>query len=99
MYFIFEIAFSSPKHYIANLIRAYAKGQNIKMEVLQTPDKIVLTFHRDDERLESFLLGLEEVLPASLFLGKGKHYITDERPAVLPEMKLDLSLNIAPCPT
>ena len=99
MYFIFEIAFSSPKHYIANLIRAYAKGQNMKMEVLQTPDKIVLTFHRDDERLESFLLGLEEVLPASLFLGKGKHYITDERPAVLPEMKLDLPLNIAPCPT
>ena len=99
MYFIFEIAFSSPKHYIANLIRAYAKGQNMKMEVLQTPDKIVLTFHRDDERLESFLLGLEEVLPASLFLGKGKHYITDDRPALLPEMKLDLPLNIAPCPT
>ena len=99
MYFIFEIAFSSPKQYIANLIRAYAKQQNMQMEVLQTPDKIVLTFDKDDKKLESFLLRLEEVLPASLFLGKGKHYFSDERPAVLPEIKPDIPLNIAPCPT
>ena len=99
MYFIFEIAFSSPKQYIANLIRAYAKQQNMQMEVLQTPDKIVLTFDKDDKKLENFLLGLEEILPASLFLGKGKHYFSDERPAVLPETKPDIPLNIAPCPT
>ncbi len=99
MYFIFEIAFTSPKHYIANLIRVYAVQEELEVDVLQTPDKIIMTFNQDDEKLESFLLGLEEVLPASLFLGKGKHYFSDERPAVLPETKPDIPLNIAPCPT
>jgi len=99
MYFIFEIGFSSPKEYIANLIRAYANKEEIKIDVLQTPDKIIMTFKKDDEKLEKFLLGLEEILPASLFLGKGKHYFSDEKPAILPASNFLLPLNIAPCPT
>ena len=99
MYFIFEIGFSSPKEYIANLIRAYANKEEIKIDVLQTPDKIIMTFLKDDEKLEKFLLGLEEILPASLFLGRGKHYFSDEKPAILPANDFLLPLNIAPCPT
>jgi len=99
MYFIFEIAFSSPKNYIANLVRAYAEQKKVDISVLQTFDKIILICNKDDEKLENFLNGLEEILPASLFLGKGKHYFSDERPKIMPVPKLDLPLNIAPCPT
>ncbi|HHD81766.1 MAG TPA: hypothetical protein ENK94_01070 [Campylobacterales bacterium] len=99
MYFIFEIGFSSPKHYIANLVRAYAEQEEIEVDVLQAPDKIIMTFKEDDEKLETFLLGLEEILPASLFLGKGKHYFSEQKPAILPASKPYLPLNIAPCPS
>jgi hypothetical protein len=99
MYFIFEIAFDSNKNYIADLIRAYAEQEMIEVNVLQTTDKIIMTFNKDDEKLETFLLGLEEVMPASLFLGKGKHYFADEKPALMPVSNTNLPLNIAPCPT
>jgi len=99
MYFIFEIAFNSNKNYIANLIRAYAKQEEIEVNVLQTADKIILTFNKDDEKLEKFLLGIDVVLPASLFLGKGKHYFSDNKPSLMPIGKVHLPLNIAPCPT
>ena len=99
MYFIFEIAFSSNKSYIAELIRAYATQEQIVVEVLQTTDKIVMTFNKDDEKLEKFLLGIDSVLPASLFLGKGKHYFSDEKPKLMPVAKSNLPVNIAPCPT
>lgn len=99
MYFIFEIAFSSPQNYIVNLIRAYAEQKEVAVSVLQTFDKIILICNKDDEKLENFLNGLEEILPASLFLGKGKHYFSDEKPNIMPVPKLDLPLNIAPCPT
>ncbi|HIQ27849.1 MAG TPA: hypothetical protein EYH42_05065, partial [Sulfurovum sp.] len=99
MYFIFEIAFDSNKNYIANLIRAYAKQEEMEVNVLQTADKIILTFNKDDEHLESFLLGLEDVLPASLFLGKGEHRFSDEKPALMPVSQTNLPLNIAPCPS
>jgi len=98
MYFIFEIAFSSPQNYIANLIRAYAKQEEIEADILQTSDKIIMTFNKEDEKLETFLLGLEEILPASLFLGKGKHYFSDEKPTLMPVSQTHLPLNIAPCP-
>jgi len=98
MYFIFEIAFSSPKSYITNLIRAYAKQEQIEADILQTPDKIIMIFHQEDEKLETFLLGLEEILPASLFLGKGKHYFSDDKPTLMPVSQMHLPLNIAPCP-
>ncbi|MDF1874799.1 hypothetical protein JHD48_03495 [Sulfurimonas sp. SAG-AH-194-I05] len=99
MYFIFEIAFDSNKQYIAELIRAYATQKEMKVEVLQTTNKIILTFNKDDEQLESFLLSLDEILPASLFLGKGKHFFSDENPSVESIEKTNLPLNIAPCPT
>ncbi len=99
MYFIFEINFSSNKNYIADLIRAYAKQKEIEVDVLQTNDKIIMTFNRDDEKLEKFLLGMEDVIPASLFLGKGKHYFSEDKPALMPLDTIDLPLNIAPCPT
>ncbi len=99
MYFIFEIVFSSHKNYIAELIRAYAKQEQIEVDVLQTTDKIIMTFNKEDEKLEKFLLGIDSVLPASLFLGKGKHYFADEKPTLIPVSKTNLPLNIAPCPT
>jgi len=99
MYFIFEIEFSSSKNYIADLIRAYAEQEQIEIDVLQTTDKIMMIFHKEDEKLEQFLLGLEDVLPASLFLGKGKHYLSESKPALMPVSKNHLPLNIAPCPT
>ena len=99
MYFIFEIEFSSNKNYIADLIRAYATQEEIEVEVLQTTDKIILTFDKEDKNLEAFLLGIDNIIPASLFLGKGKHYFSDEKPALMPVPKSHLPLNIAPCPT
>ena len=99
MYFIFEIVFSSHKNYIAELIRAYAKQEKIKVDVLQTTDKIIMTFNKEDEKLEKFLLGIDSILPASLFLGKGKHYFADEKSTLMPVSKTNLALNIAPCPT
>jgi hydrogenase maturation factor HypF (carbamoyltransferase family) len=99
MYFIFEIAFSSSKNYIANLIRAYAVQSEIEVDVLQTTDKIIMIFNKEDEKLEGFLLGLETILPASLFLAQGKHYFSDEKPALMPVDNTPLPLNIAPCPT
>jgi len=99
MYFIFEISFSSPKNYIADLIRAYSEDKKINVDVLQTFDKIILVCNKEDEDLESFFLGLENILPASLFLSKGKHYFSDEKPTLMPTARLELPLNIAPCPT
>lgn len=99
MYFIFEIEFSSNKNYITDLIRAYAKQEKVEVDVLQTNDKIVMTCNKDDVELEKFLLGMEDVIPASLFLGKGKHYFAEEKPALMPLEKVNLPLNIAPCPT
>jgi len=99
MYFIFEIEFSSEKNYLANLIRAYAKQEEMEVDVIQSQDKIVMIFKHDDEQLESFTLGLESILPASLFLGKSKHYSAEEKPALMPVEKTNLPLNIAPCPS
>jgi hydrogenase maturation protein HypF len=99
MFFIFEVAFSSPKNYIANLIRSYAKVEKMDVEILQTSEKIIMIFKKEDPKIESFLLGLEALLPASLYLGKGVHYTSEQKPALLPVSKLEMPLNIAPCPT
>jgi len=99
MYFIYEIEFSSNKTYIASLIRAYAKQEAIEVDVLQTNDKIIMIFNKENEKLETFLHGLENVLPASLFLGKGKHYFAEDKPALMPVKTSNLPLNIAPCPS
>ncbi|MBL4730108.1 MAG: hypothetical protein JKY28_01730 [Sulfurimonas sp.] len=99
MYFIFEVKFNSNKHYIANLIRAYAKQEEIEVDVLQTHDKIIMTFNKEDTKVEGFLLGMEEFLPASLFLGEGNHYFSKEKVKVEAIPEINLPVNIAPCPT
>ncbi|WP_373031731.1 hypothetical protein [Sulfurovum sp.] len=99
MYFIFEIEFFSDKNYLSNLISAYAKQKQMQVDIIQSRDKIVMVFDKEDDKIESFLNGMEEVLPASLFLGKGKHYFDDEKPVLLPVSKANLPVNIAPCPT
>lgn len=99
MYFIFEIEFSSNKNYIAELIRAYARQEQIEVFILQSTEKIIMTFNKDEEKLEHFLLDMEDIIPASLFLGKGKHYFAKEKPVLMPVSKVNLPLNIAPCPT
>lgn len=99
MYFIFEIVFSSNKMYIADLIRAYAKETQIEADVLQTEEKILLVMNQEDAKLESFLKGLEEVLPASLFMGRSRHYFSDKKPALIPASSMRLPVNIAPCPS
>jgi len=99
MYFIFEILFSSNHNYILELIRAYAKEESVDVDIVQSQDNITMCFHKGDEKIESFLLGLEKNIPASLFLGKGKHYFADEKPKSMPLARVNLPLNIAPCPT
>ena len=99
MYFIFEIAFRSEKNYIVNQIRVYAKKIDIEVEIVQTEDKIIMIFNKDDEKLESFLLDMTDVIPASLFLGKGRHYFSDEKPSLVPLEEINLPINIAPCPS
>jgi hypothetical protein len=99
MYFIFQLEFNSTKTYIADLIRAYAKQTGIELDVFQDSKTITISAMSDDEKLEVFLKGLEEVLPASLFLGKSKHFFREEK-LVLPTINSrKLPTNIAPCPT
>jgi hydrogenase maturation protein HypF len=99
MYFIFEIAFNSDKNYITRLIRAYGEQTDTEVEVIQTADKIIMIFNKEDKTLENFLLQMQEILPASLFLGQGKHYFSDEKPSVFPIIETNLPVNIAPCPS
>lgn len=99
MYFIFEIEFSSSKNYIAELIIAYAKQEQIEVDVLQSEEKIIMIFNQANEKIEHFLLGIEEIIPASLFMGKSKHYFAEEKPVLMPVSTTRLPLNIAPCPT
>ncbi|UFH59622.1 hypothetical protein [Sulfurovum mangrovi] len=99
MYFIYEIEFFSNKSYLSNLIRAYAKQEQMKIDVIQGNDKIVMVFDQEDEQIEGFLNGMKDVLPASLFLGEGKHYFSKEKPSLLPIKKVNLPVNLAPCPT
>jgi len=99
MYFIFQLEFDSTKTYIADLIRAYAKQTEIELDVFQDSKTITISAISDDEKLEVFLKGLEEVLPASLFLGKSKHFFKEDK-LVLPTINsTKLPTNIAPCPT
>ena len=99
MYFAFQMEFSSNKTYIATLIQAYANQVGIEVEVYQNAEVITLLAKQEDEKLEAFLMGLEEILPASLYLGKSQHAFVDEKPN-LPLVKLAKTPHsIAPCPT
>ncbi len=99
MYFIFEIEFSSNKHYISNLIRAYANSFGIDIEIMQTYKTIVLVFEKDDKKSEPFLLGLEERLPASLFLGESRYYVSKRKPELTEIRDRQMPLNISLCPS
>ena len=99
MYFIFEMAFTSNKPYLTNLIRAYAIEQSMKMQILQTMEKIILVFEKEDEKIEPFLLGLDERLPASIFLGTSRHYFSDTLPQEQEIETVHTPLNISLCPT
>lgn len=98
MYFVFEIEFHSQKQYIKNLIKAYIKGSTINARVIQSIKKIYIEAPKEQENLDKFLLGLEQILPASLFLGHSKHYYLNE-PIEIEDLAEDnLPLNISLCP-
>ncbi len=99
MYFIFEMEFSSNKHYITDLIKAYADAFGMDVEIIQSSRYISLSFKKEDEKLESFLLGLDEVLPASIFLGKSKHYFSENKPELEAIKEVHTPLNISLCPS
>jgi len=99
MYFIFEMNFSSNKNYIVKTIEAYAKSANMQIEIMHTSDAIILVFQKDDEKLESFLLGFNERLPASLFLSGSRHYFSETKPDKDIIKSIDIPINISLCPS
>ena len=99
MYFIFEMEFSSNKHYVTDLIKAYADSFGMDVDVVQSKKAIILICKKENERLESFLLGLDEILPASIFLGKSKHYFSETKPAIEAVKEVHTPLNISLCPS
>ncbi len=99
MYFIFELGFYVPKRYISEIIADYAEEVGIEIVLKQDHEKILFACKKEDEKLESFLAGLESVLPASLFLRESKHYFADEIPQIEEISQTPLPHNIAPCPT
>jgi hypothetical protein len=98
MYFIFEMEFSSNKHYITDLIKSYAQSVGMDVEIIQSSKVIILVFKKEDDKLESFLLGLDERLPASIFLGKSKHYFAENKPELSSIREVHTPLNISLCP-
>jgi hydrogenase maturation factor HypF (carbamoyltransferase family) len=99
VYFVFQLEFSSNKRYISTLIDAYAKQVGIEIEVYQNEKVITLLAKQDDKKLESFLVGLEEILPASIYLGKSQHAFVEEKPELPLVKKVQIPHSIAPCPT
>jgi hypothetical protein len=99
MYFVFELAFGSERSYIRRLIEAEAQKCGIGVKVMQDKEKILFVCSEEEEGLETFLLSLEKSLPASLFLGKSRHYFTQDPPCLREPTQPELPLNIAPCPT
>jgi hypothetical protein len=71
----------------------------IEIEVYQNEKVITLLAKQDDEKLESFLVGLEEILPASIYLGKSQHAFVEEKPELPLVKKVQTPHSIAPCPT
>ena len=98
MYFIFEIEFKAQKSYIKNLIKAYIDSFNIDAEVIQSAKKIYITINKDEPKTEEFFMGLESILPASLFMKSSKYYFSDEKPTVDKIEEYNLPINISLCP-
>ncbi len=82
-----------------NIIKAYAESFGMDVEVVQSAQKIILAFRKEDDKLESFLLGLNERLPASIFLGKSKHYFSETKPEFSSIKEAHTPLNISLCPS
>jgi len=99
MYFVFEMEFASNKPYITDLIKAYSRSFGIKNEVVQSQKHITIIFDKEDEKTEAFLLGLNDLLPASIFLGKSRHYFSDKKPALSAVKTLKMPLNLSLCPS
>jgi len=81
------------------LIDAYAKEVEMEVEVVQTAELIALIFQEGDTKIESFLLGLDARLPASLYLGKSKHYFSQTKPPYVAITPFEVPLNISLCPS
>ncbi|BAF72609.1 hypothetical protein [Sulfurovum sp. NBC37-1] len=99
MYFIFEMEFASNKTYISDLIAVYSNAFGINNEVIQSKKHISIIFNKEDEKIEPFLLGLNDTLPASIFLGKSRHYFSEKKPEVTKIKKISMPLNISLCPS
>jgi len=99
MYFIFELGFTGKQHYIAGLIRAYARSMGVDLRLKHQNGKILFSLKRDNDQLEALLHRLEEVLPASLYLGSSRHYFSDTPVEETVDMEAPLPVSIAPCPT
>ncbi|NOZ90386.1 MAG: hypothetical protein GXO60_03765 [Epsilonproteobacteria bacterium] len=99
MYFVFQLEFNSTKTYISSLIKAYAKREKIEVDVLQNGEQIAIVAQKDNEKLEQFLLGLEEILPASIYLGQSRHQFMAEKPSLDTISSYSTPHNIALCPT
>ena len=99
MYFVFEIEFKSNKSYISDIIKAIAKKISVDLDINHTKDKIILVSKKDEPELEEFLKDLESNLPASINLGKSKHYLADEKPEFETIVENSLPLDLALCPS
>ncbi|KYJ87475.1 hypothetical protein [Sulfurovum riftiae] len=99
MYFIFEMEFGSNKHHISGLIEAYSTSFGMACEVIHSQKHIMILFDKEDEKIESFLLGLNDILPASIFLGKSRHYFSEEKPELSAIKKVNTPLNLSLCPS
>jgi len=99
MYFIFQLEFNTNKTYISNLIKAYSQQIGIEIDVFQNSTTITISAKQDNEKLEIFLKGLEEILPASLYLGKSNYSFSEQKPSMDIVTESKIPINIAPCPT
>ncbi len=99
MYFVFEIEFSSNKSYLINIIRANREKHLIDIDIIKSEDKIILISKTDEPKLEEFLKSLELNLPASIYLGGSREYLSDKKPEFKKSVESDLPLDISLCPS
>ncbi len=99
MYFIFEMEFGSNKRYIRGLIEAYSTSFGMDCDIIQSQKHITIVFDKEDEKIEAFLLGLNDILPASVFLGRSRHYFSEEKPELTAIKAFRTPLNLSLCPT
>lgn len=99
MYFVFEMSFQSDKSYIADLMRMLAELREADIEIVQSKDKIVLIADSKEPKLEAYLQELETFLPASIYLKKSRHDISEEKPNIEAIVPNDLPLDISLCPS